>query len=159
KIFSRLVVDDEDRDGQPDNAFALYRSDGTVLARYPHVDAKVGTNQAASQNYQRLLGSVTTGPIQLTSVFDGKVRLVLAQRVAHFPLLVAVSSTLDGALATWHREASSFAAVAVLVELVLAATTILAILQLNHNEALLSASTRAEEQERWGTALQEQSHR
>jgi diguanylate cyclase (GGDEF)-like protein len=159
QLFSRLVVDDDDRDGKPDTAFVLYRSDGTVLARYPHADAKVGTNQAATQNYQRLLGSVTTGPIQLTSGFDGKVRLVAAQRVAHFPLLVAVSSTLDGALATWHREASSFAAVAVLVVQILAATTFLAMRQLNHSEALLSARTRNEEQERWGTALQRQSHR
>jgi GGDEF domain-containing protein len=82
-----------------------------------------------------------------------------AQRVPHFPLLVAVSSTRDGALATWHRETSSFAAIVALVELVLAATTILAVRQLNQNEALFSARARAEEQERWGTALQQQSHR
>jgi diguanylate cyclase (GGDEF)-like protein len=159
KLFSRLVVYDEDKDGQPDTAFTLYRSDGTVLARYPHADAKIGTNQAATANYQRVLGSAATGPTQLTSVFDGKERLVTAQHVAHYPLLVAVSVSLDGALATWHREASSFAGIAALVVVILAATTILAVRQLNQNEALFSARARAEEQERWGTALQQQSHR
>ena len=159
QFFSQLVIDDEDRDGQPDVAFALYRNDGTVLARYPRADAKVGTNLAATQNYQRMLASVDTGPILLTSVFDGQERLVTAQRVAHFPLLVAVSSTLHGALAVWRHEIRGFVAIAGLVELILAAATGLAIRHLGHSEALLAAQARAEERERWATTLERQSHR
>ncbi len=159
QFFSNLVIDDEDRDGQPDNAFTLYRNDGTVLARYPHADARIGTNLAATKNYQRMLGSMETGPTLLTSIFDGQERLVAAQRVAHFPLLVAVSSSLRGALATWRDETRGFVAITALVELILAASITLAIRHLNHSETLLAAHARAEEREHWLSALEQHSHR
>jgi PAS domain-containing protein len=158
QFFSSLIIGDEDHDGQPDNAFTLYRSDGTVLARYPHVDRRIGTNLAATANYQRMLESIQNGPTQLTSVFDGQERLVTAQRVAHFPLLVAVSSSLRGALATWRHETRGLVAITALVELILVASITLAIRHLNHSEALLSTHARAEERERWVTALEQQSH-
>jgi len=109
KFFSRLVIADEDHDGQQDASFTVYRDDGTVLARYPHADTKIGTNLAATQNYKRVLASVEAGPTQLTSVFDGKERLVIAQRVAHFPLLVSVGASLDAVLATWRLETRDLA--------------------------------------------------
>ncbi len=160
QFFSRLVIDDEDRDGQPDDAFTIYRNDGTVLAHYPQADTRIGTNLAETQNYQRMLRSVQNGPTQLTSVFDSGERLVVANQIAHFPLLVAVSSSLQGgALATWRYETFGFAAITALVELIVAAATGLAIRHLSHSEALFSARARAEERERRVTALEHQSHR
>ncbi len=158
QFFSHLVIDDEDRDGQPDVAFALYRNDGTVLARYPHADTMIGTNLSATENYQRMLGSVQNGPTQLTSLFDGQKRLITAQHVAHFPLLVAVSSSLHGTLATWRHETRGFVAITALIELILTTSITLAIRHLHHSEALLSAHARAEEQKRWVAVLEQQSH-
>jgi diguanylate cyclase (GGDEF)-like protein len=159
KFFSRLSIADEDHDGQQDASYTLFHDDGTVLAHYPHADTKIGTNLAATQNYKRVLTSVEAGPTQLTSAFDGKERLVIAQRIAHFPLLVAVSASLDAVLATWRLETRDLVTVVALVELVLAVTTALAIRHLNHAEALLAAHARAGERERWVTTLQQQSHR
>ena len=86
---------------------------------------------------------------------DGKDRLIAGHSVAHYPLMITVSNTMDAILDTWREEARAFGAVTVFLELLIAATMGLAIRYLR-SHALLEA---AEERERGALALQRQGQR
>jgi diguanylate cyclase (GGDEF)-like protein len=155
QLFSRIALDDGD-------AFGIYRSDGMLLARYPHVDHRIGTTFSRSENYNRMLGALNRGIAKFTSVIDGKDRLVAAHTVARYPLIVTVSDTLDAILAAWRREARAFGTVTGLLELVIAMTILLAVRHLQSYERLQAAEAaqaRAEERERGAQALQQQGQR
>ncbi len=161
QLFEQIATDN-DHDGFSDNSFAIYRSDGTLLARYPHVDTKIGEKFDRAENYNRVRGSLESGPVRLTSTLDGMDRLIAAHRVQHHPLMVAATDRVDAILATWRREAWVIGGVTVALELVLAATVLLAVRHLRSYELLEAAEAaraRAEERERGARELQEQSQR
>ena len=76
-----------------DVAIALFRSDGMLLARDPHVAGAIGTN-----------GSGTLFE-DTWSAADGKDRLTSLQALTHYPVVASVSTTESAALAQWSREA------------------------------------------------------
>jgi diguanylate cyclase (GGDEF)-like protein len=155
QFYARIEVD-ADGDGISDGSFALYRNDGMLLARFPHADPRIGTIFSRTENYNRILGA-EHGIARLTSVFDGKDRLVVAHRVPHYPLLLAVSDTVEAVLSEWRREVVGFYSVTAILELVLAATILLGVRHLRSYELLEAAEmarARAEERERGAHALE-----
>ena len=97
QFFSQIALDEA-------AAFALYRSDGMLLVRYPHADPMIGTMFGQTENYNRMLGALDHGITRLTSVMDGKDRLVAGHDVAHYPLIISVSDTVDAILETWRER-------------------------------------------------------
>ena len=155
QLFSHLALGSGD-------AFGIYRSDGMLLARYPHVDHKIGMTFGQTENYKRMIGALDRGVARVTSAMDGKDRLVAAHSVAHYPLIVTVSNTIDSILEPWRNEARSFGTVMVFLELVIAMTVLLAVRHLRGYEQLQAAEAaqaRAEERERGAQALQVQAQR
>lgn len=128
-------------------SYALYRRDGTLLARYPHVDPLIGKTFAATMNFNRVLGVLNGGVSQFTSVLDGKDRLVVPHTFPHFPLLIAVSDTVETILGPWREEAQMLAATTALLELVLAGTIWLSVRHLRGYEQLHAAETARERAE------------
>ena len=110
RVFSRIAA-------SPDAAFDLYRSDGVLLARYPRREALIGVSLGSGANFRRVLGSLGHGATRVTSVIDGKDRLVAAHAVPYFPLLLAASDTTDAVLKTWRSEARAFLGATVFLEL------------------------------------------
>ena len=159
--FSRIKLGE-------DAAFAIYRLDGTLMARYPHVDRMVGKPFADTVNFHRILASLD-GAVRLNSQFDGKDRVVTPHLVEHFPLIVAVSETTESILANWHAMARVLAGTTILLELVIAATVLLAVRHLYGYEQLQAAETAraqaegelavAKEHEQAMQALRTQEHR
>ncbi len=92
-------------------SFALYRRDGMLMARYPHVDPKVGKTFAATINFNRMLASLDKGVVRQESLLDGKDRLIAPYAMPHFPLFVAVSrhDGVDPSLVAAARPACSVA--------------------------------------------------
>jgi diguanylate cyclase (GGDEF)-like protein len=155
QFFSKLVLDDDD-------TFSLYRSDGMLLVHHPHADPKIGTSFAQSDYYNRMLDVLDHDIARMTSNIDGKDRLVAGHSVAHYPLIVTVSDTVDAVLETWRNEARAFAAVIAFLELVIAMTVLLAVRHLRAYELLQAAETaqaRAEERERGASTLERQAQR
>jgi diguanylate cyclase (GGDEF)-like protein len=155
QLFSQIIVDG-------DGSFGLYRSDGMLLVRYPHVDTKIGTIFGQTKNYNRMLSALDHGIARLTSMLDGKDRLVAGHSVAQYPLIISVSNTIDAALEAWRGEARAFAMVTVFLELVIATTVVLAVRHLRGYEMLQAAEAaqaRAEERERGALALHRQMQR
>ena len=155
QLFSQIAVGG-------DGSFGLYRSDGMLLVRYPHVDSKIGTALGQTDNYNRMHGALDHGIARLTSMFDGKDRLVAGHTVSHYPLIISVGNTIDAALEAWRNESRAFAMVTAFLELVIAVTVVLAVRHLHGYEMLQAAEAaraRAEERERGANALHQQGQR
>ena len=151
-------------------SFALFRRDGLLMARYPHVDPQVGKSFAASMNFGDMLASLDrSGVTRVKSQFDGKDRLIVPHAMAHFPFIVTVSDTMESILAAWGEDARMLSAATVLLEIVIAGTLLLAIRYQRGQARLQAAETGraraetslavAEERERAAHALDAQQRR
>ena len=74
-----------------------------------------------TENFNRWRALLDHGVARITSTMDGRDRLIAGHSVAHYPLLITVSNTMDAILDSWRGEARAFGAVTVFLELVIAA--------------------------------------
>ena len=82
----------------------LFRSDGTVITRFPYGDADVGGSLAGTPHLKRYVeeGSGTfVGP----SPLDGLERLYSFRSVGGYPMILTVAQSTDTVLAKWYRSA------------------------------------------------------
>jgi signal transduction histidine kinase/CheY-like chemotaxis protein len=93
-------------------AIVLHRRDGTVLARFPHVDAIIGSTFADLPPFRDILSHAMFGVIEMDSPVDGSRRVLAIRALRLFPLAVNVSVDQGAVLATWRRQAWTFAAAA-----------------------------------------------
>jgi diguanylate cyclase (GGDEF)-like protein len=162
KFFARLPL-------TGGGAFALYRRDGMLIARYPHVEQKVGRSFGNTPNFHRLLGALDVGEVRQVAIMDGLDRLIVPRSMPHFPLFVTVSDTMESMLLSWRREFHVLIATTALLELLIAGSLLLIIRHLRGNTRLYAAEaarTRAEadlavagEHERTATSIRAQEQR
>ena len=122
-------------------SYALYRRDGTLMARYPLVEGKVGQNYRAATNFNRLVAALDVGSVHLVSTLDGLDRIMAPHAMEHFPLIVAVSDTFASIFTPWNEETRILIITTGLLELVLGATVLLAVRHLQSYERLHIAET------------------
>src|SRR5450432_1662077 len=96
KFFASVALGD-------DAAIAVFHRDGTLLARYPHLDAMIGQNFADGPFFQ-LLSKTDSGSLRLLSPVDGEDRLGSVRLLSNFPIAVAATRTAAGALADWRAQ-------------------------------------------------------
>jgi diguanylate cyclase (GGDEF)-like protein/PAS domain S-box-containing protein len=128
-------------------AFALYRRDGILLARYPRLDGVIGKSFADKPSFQAVSAALASGRGRTPSALDGMDRLLSPHAMEHFPLIVSVSDTMDSILRVWRQQVRVLAGSAVLLELLIAGTILLAVrhLRAQHNlREAESARARAE---------------
>ncbi|MBV8535903.1 MAG: PAS-domain containing protein [Alphaproteobacteria bacterium] len=82
-------------------AIALFRDDGSRLARYPHAERELG-GRLQSPEFARY---PKTGVYTKVSVFDGQSRLYTSERVRGYPLVITASIAEHDLLAGWRQEA------------------------------------------------------
>ena len=134
QTFSRIAM-------QGDSTFVLYRQDGLLLARYPHIDPMIGTMVGDTLNFRRALAVTPGHTIRQTSMFDGKDRLIAPHALEHFPLLITATNTVPAILAPWSAEFRTIAGVSTLLELVIVGTVLLGVRHLRGYEMLQAAET------------------
>jgi diguanylate cyclase (GGDEF)-like protein len=93
-------------------AISVYHRDGTLLARYPHVEAMMGKNFATSPMHRQILSKSDHGTMRLNSPLDGLDRLASARTLADFPISIIATTTVAAALADWRNQTRSLVAVA-----------------------------------------------
>jgi hypothetical protein len=97
---------------QEGSSVSVFRRDGTMLARYPHVEKMIGEKlPPQAPFYQRVEegGSSYRSP----GYVDGIARVVSVHPLRDFPLVVTVTLSEEAALANWRRQ-SIFVAVGTL---------------------------------------------
>ena len=130
-----------------DGAFALFRRDGMLIARYPHLDHQIGRSFADTANFHRTLGALDDGVVRQMSVISGQDRLIVPHAMPHFPLIMSVSDTLESILRVWVRQIRVLIATTVLLELAIAGTMLLAVRHLRSHEKLRAAEAARERAE------------
>jgi diguanylate cyclase (GGDEF)-like protein len=100
-------------------AISMYRRDGTLLARYPHVENMIGSNVQGSNIYPYISSPSGRGSTRLTSPIDGQERLASADALRNFPIAIVASLTVDSALADWQEQTRFLIAIAALSAVVI----------------------------------------
>ncbi len=100
-------------------AISMYRRDGTLLARYPHVENMIGSNVQGSNIYPYISSPSGRGSTRLTSPIDGQERLASADALRNFPIAIVASLTVNSALADWQEQTRFLIAIAALSAVVI----------------------------------------
>jgi len=111
-------------------AISMYHTDGTLLARYTHIDAMIGSNFKAGVVHQEVLAKSDYGTTRLISPFDGQDRLASARKLNHFPVSIVATTTVDAALVDWREQTWFLVAVAGFSVLAIAALLFLVVRKL-----------------------------
>jgi diguanylate cyclase (GGDEF)-like protein len=87
-----------------DESTALFRDDGVMLARYPHIDSFIGKSfvRNSPDGMARRSG---TGVAGQRDVVDDSERLIAEARLPNVPIKLTASTTVAAALADWRTEA------------------------------------------------------
>ncbi len=83
----------------------LHLRDGTVLARFPHVDAAIGSSFADTPPFKDILSHDIAGTVLMESPIDGSIRVTAIRALRAFPLAVMVSIEQGKLLLDWRRQA------------------------------------------------------
>ena len=94
-------------------AIVLHQRDGTVLARFPHVDAVIGTSFGHLPPFTEVLAHAQSGTLLMESPVDGTVRVTAIRALRAFPLAVMISVEQGPVLVDWRHEALTLVGVAV----------------------------------------------
>ncbi|HVQ69972.1 MAG TPA: EAL domain-containing protein [Bradyrhizobium sp.] len=116
----------------PGATIAMHHSDGTLLARYPHVAELVGKNFKTGPAVQRQIFEQPRSTTRLTSPMDGQDRLVSSRALMNFPIVIVASTTTSAALADWREQIAMLIAIAGLSVLAIAALLFLVVRKLSH---------------------------
>jgi signal transduction histidine kinase len=96
-------------------AVILHLRDGTVLARFPHVDSVIGTSFGNLPPFTQVLAHATAGTLLMQSPVDGSVRVTAIRSLRAFPLAVMVSVEQRRILVPWWHGALAMMAIALLL--------------------------------------------
>jgi PAS domain-containing protein len=139
KFFASVALGD-------DAAISMYHNDGTLLARYPHVEAMIGLNFKDGPVHRQVLSRSNYGTIRLASPIDGQDRLAAAHKLNDFPISIIATTTVSAALADWRAQIRFMIAVAILCVLVITAMLFLVVRKLSHQHRQSEQRLRLEKQ-------------
>jgi diguanylate cyclase (GGDEF)-like protein len=101
-------------------AISVYRRDGILLARYPHIEHMIGSQVRDSDIFRYMSSSSGRGTVRVTSPIDGNERLASADALQDFPIAIVASTTVDTALADWREQTRFMVVIAALSAIIIA---------------------------------------
>jgi len=134
------------------SAISMFHGDGTMLARYPHVDAMIGKKFTSAPLVNRVREKGGLQVMRVASPVDQKDRLGAAAMLHHFPIIVVATNTVESALTDWREQTRFLTIAAALAALVAAFILFLIIRQINRQNEEVQRQL-AEEKQRLDTAL------
>jgi diguanylate cyclase (GGDEF)-like protein len=102
-------------------AISIYRRDGTLLARYPHIEAMIGSTNRNSSISPYISSPTGRGTVRQTSPIDGQERLASVNGLRSFPIAIVASVTVEAALADWREQTRFLILLATVSAVVIAA--------------------------------------
>lgn len=103
---------------QPQGTIAMIRDDGLFLFRSPMDEKIIGSNVAQSAMWQRNMGALPRGFYESErSPVDGLSRAVAFSRVQDYPLVVAVTASIDDLLRAWRMHTLILISVALFISI------------------------------------------
>ena len=85
-------------------AISLFHRDGTLLARYPHVEPLIGQNFKNAPLLKKILSEGGSQTLRMQSPVDHQDRLGSAAELSHYPIVVIATMTVEAALSDWRAQ-------------------------------------------------------
>jgi len=145
RFFASLALGD-------DAAISMFHRNGTLLARYPHLNSLIGQNFGEGPLFRGILSKGDQGSLRLTSPIDGNDRLGSVHLLSDFPIAVIATRTVSAALADWRAQVRFLIAIAGLFMLVIATMLFLVVRKLSQQHRL-SQQRLTQEKQRLDTAV------
>jgi diguanylate cyclase (GGDEF)-like protein/PAS domain S-box-containing protein len=117
-------------------AITMYLRDGTLLARYPHVERLIGRNFKTGLIHRQILSRSDHGTMRLFSPMDGLDRLAAARALTHFPISIIATTTVAAALDDWREQTRYLIAAASLFVISIAALLFLVVRKLSRQHQM-----------------------
>jgi diguanylate cyclase (GGDEF)-like protein len=133
------------------SAISILHRDGTMLARYPHIEAMIGRSFRTAP-IQQILSKANHGTTRVISPVDGEHRLASTRALSEFPLSIIATTTVATALVDWREQARSLVVAAGSAALVIGFTLFLIVRKLSRQHQG-SERRLALEKERLDTAI------
>ncbi len=99
--FERLYA--QSTQGQ-DFTLSMFSSDGTLLARHPRQNDKVGRRFSSDWLSRDVQEDLAGRFLRVVSPVDGKTRFLATRTLAHYPVILNVSRTVWASLAPWRQQ-------------------------------------------------------
>ena len=113
-----------------DAVISMFHRDGTMLARYPHIDDLIGRNFSKGPFFE-VLANADHGNARNKGAVDGRDRLGSVRQLSNFPIVVVATTSVSAALADWRGQTRLLIGVAGLSVLVIVVMTFLITRQLS----------------------------
>ncbi|MBY0382043.1 MAG: EAL domain-containing protein [Xanthobacteraceae bacterium] len=113
------------------SAVSVFYEDGTLLARYPHMERHIGHNFGTGPLFRTIIPHADHGAMRLISPVDGKDRIGAIRRLQNYPLLVVATLTVPEALADWAQQTKFLLLIACLLSTIIAALLYLIVRRLS----------------------------
>jgi diguanylate cyclase (GGDEF)-like protein/PAS domain S-box-containing protein len=145
KFFASVVLG-------PGAAISMFHGDGTMLARYPHVERLIGEKFKSAPMLLAVLqhGGLQTRRIQ--SPVDHRDRMGAAAMLSRFPIVIIATNTVEAALVDWRAQTRFLIVLAAASAAVIALILFMIIRQINRQNEDARQLLAAEKQ-RLDTAL------
>jgi diguanylate cyclase (GGDEF)-like protein len=127
-------------------AIAMHHRDGTLLARYPHVDDMIGKNFKTGAASQLAVFDLPHTTSRLTSPIDREDRLISSRALTNFPIVIVAATTTSAALADWREQIALLIAVAGLSVLAISALLFVVVRKLSQQHRASQQRLRLEKQ-------------
>ena len=101
-------------------AISMFHTDGTLMARYPHVDQMVGQKFKSAPLLERVLSKGGQQTLRVRSPVDNTDRLGSAARLSRFPIVVIATNSVSAALEDWREQTRFLVTAAMLSAVVIA---------------------------------------
>ena len=88
----------------PSASVALFRRDGTLIARHPYVES-VGTSYGSHEPFRSQLHRMDTDSLETEGMLGGSPHILAYRAIDHTPLVVTVGLEKETVLAEWRRRA------------------------------------------------------
>lgn len=116
----------------------MFRSDGSLLARYPQNDIDIGRRWPNAVSL-KLTAEADHGVGMSAGVIDGVIRMVAARRVNNFPIVVTATKTAEALFSGWRRSSFYIAGASAVIIVLINAFSLLFKHLLRNYQALLQA--------------------
>ena len=89
---------------KPNGSITIIKDNGVTLFRSPTIEGSIGRSFAGSPEFTDHLNTPGRGQYRIKGAFDGVSRLISHAHLARYPLIIAVTASIDDALLAWRTE-------------------------------------------------------
>ncbi len=102
--LDRITPPFEAQRQKPNGSITLLKRNGVTLVRIPSIEGSFGKSIAEAPDFIAHLSVKERGVYRVKGAYDGVERMVGHVRAANYPVIIAVTASLDDVLAPWWHQ-------------------------------------------------------